>query len=702
MMNTNVYGQFVLPNAITDKIKLTSNDDLFQIIDPADNSKITEFSYNNNGQITSAKLPNGDTWIYQYNNLGKLGKLIAPDGNWLRRYSYDDKGRITKTEALIKPGVENNLVQITPGNFCGSAPPLNINLIESDIVESLETSEFLNEQNLSVGLSPNLMRSNLANSGIQPPTLPNPLIEQDNLNRFIGRNWYELPIYAEIATLYNVTYSQNGDWQEVTYNGNGKVFIEFDKCGRPKKVVRSAIDETSYTTEYDYDGLGRIEEVSYPDGSSTIVDMGLKGPNMITDRDGKTTEYVYNNIFQKEQITRNDGGIINFEYSGLRLIGIKDAEDKTTSFDYNGGRFTGQSYPGCKKQAVAYDWLTRVVATTNESDQVTTYDYDDAGKLFYKNVNEGESEVDYSYNTNGKLDTITDSVGQHIYSYNDRGKLLKDVFTANGEAALSYTISYTYDNIGNRTTMTVAPEGETPHTIKYEYDKKSLALKSVTDNAISPGKKTAQYSFDNFGRLQSTLYANGANQNYNYNSDMRLDGLTIKDGNNMLIDMYNYEYTDGGIITDISAYSGSKSFDYDSLNQITETYPGELFNTQYDLNGNRKILNNEDGGNHTYLYGDDNRLLSYVKDNLSSETVSFDYDARGNRTSITRPNQNFGVPTSYTYDTENRMTRIIFTILSAEKSNELTTTANPVIIFMTVWIVYLRKAGMVVLRQVHG
>ncbi len=656
MADTNEFGQFEISDALAEKTELTEKGDLFQIIDPANNSKITEFSYNNNGQVTSAKLPDGATWIYQYNNLGKLGKLIAPNGNWLRRYSYDDKGRIIKTEALIKPGVENNHVQITPSNLRASAPSLNVALIESEIIECLENSKILNEQNISILTAPNLMKSNLAKSKLQPPTLPNPLSKPNNLTRFIDHKWYELPVYAEIATLYNVTYSTNGAWQEITYNGNGKVITEFDKCGRAKKIIRSAIDETSYTTEYEHDGLGRITKVSYPDGSSTTVDMGLKGPNKITDRDNKTTEYVYNDIFQKEQIIRNDGGIINFEYSGLRLIGITDAKDKTTSFDYNGGRFTGQNYPGCKKQAVAYDWLTRVVATTNESDQITTYDYDDAGKLFYKNVNDGESEVDYSYNTNGKLETITDSVGQHIYSYNSRGKLLKDVFIANGNAALSYVLSYTYDNLGNRKTMTVAPEGETPHTIKYEYDENSLVLKSVTDNAISPGKKTAQYSFDNFGRLKSTFYANGANQKYNYNSDMRLETLNIKNSFGNELESYSYNYSPGGIIQSITvADANIENYDYDELNQITEEETKHKDNiprtsTQnYDLNGNRISEIHDSVNKHNYEYSDDNRLISYFNNNRQQ---GFEYDARGNRTECNTS----GLLVNYTYDAENRMT----------------------------------------------
>ncbi len=58
--------------------------------------------------------------------------------------------------------------------------------------------------------------------------------------------------------------------------------------------------------------------------------------------------------------------------------------------------------------------------------------------------------------------------------------------------------------------MYIAPFGETPHNVQYKYNYDKMLLESVADNKISPDEETCEFSYDNFGRLQSTLYANDA------------------------------------------------------------------------------------------------------------------------------------------------------------------------------------------------
>jgi len=159
--------------------------------------------------------------------------------------------------------------------------------------------------------------------------------------------------------------------------------------------------------------------------------------------------------------------------------------------------------------------------------------------------------------------------------------------------------------------------------------------------------------------LQSTVYANNAKQEYSYNSDLRLETLSIKSSygashNYADLDSYNYSYSPGGIIQSISRQNNFKSFEYDNLNQITEENPYNIDNDfLYDLNGNRTTESYDDDGSsvsRAYLEPTaDNRLTGY---NENGETVSFTYDDCGNRTECSTSVS----LVNYTYDSENRMT----------------------------------------------
>ncbi len=617
-----------------------------------------KYNYDQNANLTSVTLPDNNVWRYEYTGHNKVKKIIAPDGNWLQKFSYNDKGQITKMQSLIEPGLELNIadkidIGTLPDNLVLSDVPSlqNDNNEESEAVEEIDTGEIMMEvENNMKNIARNLSSDNvilpplnpinlpeLESPSIAPPTsrrrrIPEKITRKDD-DRFRIPHDEEIQPLAKIATVYNATYSPNGEWQEITYTGKGKVRSEFDKCGRAIKVIRTADGEISYTTEYEYDGLGRVTNATYPDGSEVNIDMGLKGPELVTDRDDKFASIEYNSIFQKAKNILADGSEITFDYSGLRLTGITDAKGETIEFDYDGGRFTGMKYPGCNWQKFVYDWTANLISTTNESNQAINYSYDSASRLTNKVVN-SQSTVNYFYNSTDHITKITDSVGTHKYYYDKKGQLTNDVFTANGDMALSYSMSYTYDNLGNRKTLTIAPEGEEPHTIEYEFDENNLALKSITDNKISPDEKTVQYSYDNFGRLQSTLYANDAKQEYFYNEEMRLRNLYINDGYGTEIDSYEYDYTPGGITKSIN----DEEFGYDILNQVTNDNKN---NFTYDLNGNRTSFDN-------YNYGLDNRLELCDK---NGETNVFTYDERGNR--MTKCSTSVSL-VNYTYDSFGR------------------------------------------------
>jgi len=189
------------------------------------------------------------------------------------------------------------------------------------------------------------------------------------------------------------------------------------------------------------------------------------------------------------------------------------------------------------------------------------------------------------------------------------------------------------------------------------------------------------FTYDARGRLQMTTYANSARQDYAYNSDNRLDRLTMRGAAGYLINDYIYHYTPGGMLDSISAYQNSSSYSYDALNQIasdvTTVGAGQAGAIDacrayaYDANGNRtteqrtdvlpnvgatSVSRSYNGGNGATA---DDRITSYAQTSATPSlqySAIFSYDARGNRLAqssslpSTHPSLSFG------YDAFSRMT----------------------------------------------
>ena len=96
------------------------------------------------------------------------------------------------------------------------------------------------------------------------------------------------------------------------------------------------------------------------------------------------------------------------------------------------------------------------------------------------------SRVSFNTTDNRGLRTkVVENTGKTTdYTYDNAGKLIKEVVTENGKVTL--TASYSYDAVGNRLTKT-----ENNITTNYTYDKNNRLLK---EGNIS-------YTYDNAGNL---------------------------------------------------------------------------------------------------------------------------------------------------------------------------------------------------------
>ena len=174
-------------------------------------------------------------------------------------------------------------------------------------------------------------------------------------------------------------------------------------------------------------------------------------------------------------------------------------------------------------------------------------------------------------------------------------------------------MSYTYDNAGRRTSMTVAGQP----LVNYTYDNANRLTQ------ISQGTATVVIGYDNANRRTSMTLPNGVSAAYGYDAASRVTSITYTQGSNTLGNLpYAYDAngrrtSTGGSLAQVNLPSAVASATYNANNQVTQW--GSTSPT-YDLNGN--LVND---GTTTYTWDARNQLAAFG-------STAFAYDARGRRT----------------------------------------------------------------------
>ena len=207
------------------------------------------------------------------------------------------------------------------------------------------------------------------------------------------------------------------------------------------------------------------------------------------------------------------------------------------------------------------------------------------------------------------------------------------------------TVSYTYDAVGNRITMTY-PDGE---TTTYEYDVVNQLVRVTAFDGVTT------YEYDNAGRRTRMDYPNGVYLTYEYDANGRAVSLVARDASNAIIVNRAYEYDAvGNKLKETRDEDGSRrEIEYDALDRLVQvTYhssPAEVQGYTYDAVGNR-LTKTVDGEVTTYTFDADDRL---IKEEAPTETITYVNDNNGNRISKTNSTGTY----SHEYDFENRLTK---------------------------------------------
>jgi RHS repeat-associated protein len=259
-------------------------------------------------------------------------------------------------------------------------------------------------------------------------------------------------------------------------------------------LVTSATDANGQTTTAQYgDSLGRLTQVSYPDGGQTTytyVDAHQCGPYVEThtllDTAGRQTDSFqffdglgrpYRSFAYENQDTNNPYLTADTQYDAM-------------------GRAYRVSNPyrtaGC-------------TSAVNPSGQWTTTGYDALGRP--TSVTTPDSAV-ISTSYSGKSVTMTDQRGNKRSSVSDALGRLTQVTEDPTSGGYNYQTTYGYDALGNLLTVSQGAQTRT-----FAYDSLSR-LKSATN----PESGTVNYTYDAAGNLQTKTDARGVTAHYGYDA----------------------------------------------------------------------------------------------------------------------------------------------------------------------------------------
>ncbi|MEW8509079.1 MAG: RHS repeat-associated core domain-containing protein [Candidatus Thiodiazotropha sp.] len=409
----------------------------------------------------------------------------------------------------------------------------------------------------------------------------------------------------DVSDITTYSYDAQGNRTSIT-NALSQVtqVTAHDAIGRPLTIV----DPNGLITSLTYDPRGRLTQHSLSDS--------------VTNR---TTQYSYDPVGNLIQVTQPDGGFIAYEYdSAHRLIGMEDNQGNRIDYtlDAMGNRLSEQVGDPqgnlTRTQQWLYDELGQIRQLTDSQNNSTVFTRDKNGNVT-QSLDANQNPDTKSYDAVDRVKLQTNALnGTTQYTYDAQDNITSVTDPNN------LTTTYEYDYLGNVTSQTSPDTGTTTYT----YDEAGNRLSKTDARGI-----TVNYSYDALNRLTQVSYPD-SNLNVSYMYDQGSNGIgrltSMIDANGTTTYAYNAY---GDLVSQTRTSSDSIvttfSYVYDGHWRLaTLTYPsGNSVNYTYDVHGQLNTL--------TYEWSDSTTqtLVSNLQKLPFGPLEAFDY---GNGLSLTR------------------------------------------------------------------
>ena len=228
----------------------------------------------------------------------------------------------------------------------------------------------------------------------------------------------------------------------------------------------------------------------------------------------------------------------------------------------------------------------------------------------------------------------------YVHTYDLKDQLLT---ATQGSGEKASTSSYTYDSVGNVTSVT---NGNGKVT-SYSYDQ----LSNLVERLTSLGdKETYTYNVDN--QLEKVTKSDGKTISYDYN---KLDQLLKVEYSEKQEGQVLYTYDADGRRVSMSDLTGTSQYATNEEGEITGVRQGDgsLIQYEYDAYGNISKMIYPDGSTVSYTYDELDRLTSVT--DVKGQKTSYSYNPAGDLTEVDRGD---GTKSFLTYDKAHRLTEL--------------------------------------------
>ncbi|HVB45892.1 MAG TPA: RHS repeat-associated core domain-containing protein [Streptosporangiaceae bacterium] len=556
---------------------------------------------------------------------GTLLDTATADGNGnVTTYSYDASGN--ETSSTSPDGVGSQSGTMTAQSTSLNQPSCTGTAVASSPCSSSQT-----------GPAP------VAPGGaISPPSSAPPAGVTYTLYDTSGNELYSTAgVYqpgSNTASYSQTTYQLfKGD--SVTLNGNN---ISCSASPPALSLPCATINADGAVTQLAYDAQGDLVSSSAPDGNGSQI---------------ATTTYTYNGDGQQTSVTSPDGNLAGGNAGNFTTVTAYNSDGQKTSVTQAGGqgatvtpRQTQYGYDANGNQTTVQDARGYTTTTSYNTDNQPVLKTDPDGNVTLT-CYDGAGNVTQTVPPAGVVaSNLTASSCPMSYPSGYSDRLASDATT------------YTFGANGDKTAMsTPAPAGQSgPETTTYTYDGNGNVLTTTSPPVMNGGaNQVTANTYNSVGDLatQTTGYGTSAasTTSYCYDPNGNETSVVSPDGNASGVAQCEIS---SPYVVNSSSYptqaSYQTTYSYDSAGeQVSTTAPatsaapnGATTTSTYDAAGNTLTRTDPDGVTVTSTYTPLNKPATVTYSGGSAHSVSYGYDASGNKTSMSDATGS----SSYAYD----------------------------------------------------
>ncbi len=478
-------------------------------------------------------------------------------------------------------------------------------------------------------------------------------------NHLLSVTEFVSPTHNRITTM---TYDGNGQ-RLTTERGGFVVEQQYDERGLIFKRIRDPgpSPHLGVTETFDYNADGGLSTSTNGRGKTTTLTYDCFGrATRRTDPLGNYEEWAYDKngsqvehkwweqsgsgdvlLTHSKSFYDENGGL--YREDDLLIGSPNDWLTRSYEFDERGLQ-TVVTDRLARVTTLEYDGMGRCIKVTDPLGNVEEWTHDASGNAVSHVVSEvvpGSSNESYVATSNfDELNRMTsrtvidpnDGTNTKVTSWEfDSRSALKSSTDAQGSVTTS-----TFDGVGRRTSQSSPISTTITSTTTWAYDDNDNVT-MITDDNLSQ----TSFTFDDIKRVTTVTYADGTTTSYVY--DANDNTIQTVDANGTQVDR-SYDDTDrllGRVATLAAGVGGDtvEAFTYDGMGRLLQVTDNDS-TVDFTYDSLSRTLTEHQGANPVGGTG---------------KTVTYSYDAEGNRTSVTYPG---GFTALRAYDGINRLVQI--------------------------------------------